>query len=274
MDDESPAIGDKAVIAGVTTNYHDLGSGEPVLLLHGSGIGVSAFANWNRTLPEIAKGFRAIAFDAVGFGYSDPVEDAPYGLDYWVSHTLAFLDALGLERVHIIGNSFGGALALRLAVQHPERVGRIMLMGSAGVQFTVKPIFGAGYSVELTHDVMASQLRNFTFNPASITDDMIALRLKTALRPQNKERQSKLFPGPREERVTAMCTPEDSIAALENRVLIVHGRNDIIVPVETSQKLHELIPRSDLHIFADCGHWSQLDRAGDFNAMAMRFFGE
>ncbi len=274
VNQESPAIGKTIMAGGVSTNYLDAGDGHPVLLLHGSGIGVSAYANWNRTLPEIAKTFRAIAPDAAGFGYSDPPDDVRYGLDYWVGHLVAFLDALALPQVHVIGNSFGGALAIRLTVRHPERVGRVMLMGSAGVEFSVKPIFGAGYSVELTHDVMRSQMQNFTFDPARITDDMVSLRLQTALRPLNKARQSRLFTGPREERVTAMTTPTDAIAAIDKRFLIVHGRNDAIVPVQTSETLHALVKRSDLHVFAECGHWSQIDRAADFNAMATRFFNE
>ena len=272
MSQDSPAIGKSIIAGGVKTNYFDVGSGPPVLLLHGSGIGVTAFANWNRTLPELARAHRAIAFDAAGFGYSDPQEDAAFGLDYWVAHTVAVLDALGVPQTDVIGNSFGGALAIRLTARHPDRVRRVMLMGSAGVEFTVEPVFGAGYSVELSHDVMRSQLQNFTFDPARITDDMVALRLQTALRPLTKARQSRLFPGPREERVTAMCTSVDEIAAINHRFLIVHGRDDVIVPVGTSQTLHGLIKRSDLHVFAECGHWSQIDRADDFNAMAIRFF--
>jgi len=272
MDQQSPAVGKTIMAGGVRTNYLDTGAGQPVLLLHGSGVGVSAYANWNRTLPEIAKNFRAIALDSAGFGYSDPPEDVPFGLDYWVEHVIAFLDALGIAQTHVIGNSFGGALALRLITRHPDRVGRLMLMGSAGVEFSVKPIFGAGFTMELTPEVMSTLLRNFTYDPARIIDDMITLRLDTALRPVNKARQSKLFPGHREERVTALVTPSESIAAIDKPVLIVHGRNDIIVPVDTSQALHALIQRSDLHIFAECGHWSQIDRADDFNAMATRFF--
>ena len=130
-----PEVGHSINAAGITTNYHDLGSGRPVLLIHGSGPGVTAWANWRQTLPALAEFCRPIAPDIVGFGYSERPSEARYGKELWLKHLVGFLDALELQEVDIIGNSFGGALALSLVTAFPERVGRVVLMGSVGVPF-------------------------------------------------------------------------------------------------------------------------------------------
>jgi pimeloyl-ACP methyl ester carboxylesterase len=268
----NPAIGKSAQAGDIRTNYFECGEGVPLILLHGSGIGVSAYANWHRTLPAFGRHFRVFAPDIAGFGYSSPPDDARYGLGFWVDHLIAFMDQLGIARAHVLGNSFGGALALATAVRHPERVDRLALMGSVGVPFQVPAAFGSGWSEELTADSMRSVAQCFTFDPSQISEEMVHIRLLTANRPEQKRRQQRLFPGAREERVMALVTPDSALAGLRNPVLIMHGRDDLIVPLDTSMRLHSLIVHSDLHVFSRCGHWSHLDRADDFNALTIRFF--
>jgi pimeloyl-ACP methyl ester carboxylesterase len=271
-DQLNPAIGKSVQTGNISTNYLECGEGVPVILLHGSGIGVSAYANWNKTLPVFGRHFRTLAPDIAGFGYSSPPDDAQYGLAFWINHLVAFMDRLEIGRAHILGNSFGGALALAIAVRHPERVCRLALMGSVGVPFQIPPAFGSGWNEELTADSMRSVVQRFTYDPSLISDEMVHIRLLTASRPEQKQRQLRLFPGAREERVMALVTPDDEIAGLRNQVLIMHGRNDSIVPLDTSMRLSRLIADADLHVFSRCGHWSHLDRADDFNAMTIRFF--
>ncbi|MEO5671446.1 MAG: alpha/beta fold hydrolase, partial [Ramlibacter sp.] len=136
---ESPEIGKSISCAGVRTNYHDMGSGAPVVLIHGSGPGVSAWANWRLALPELAKQRRVLAPDMAGFGYSDGFANGSYSLDAWVEQALGFLDAMDIERADFVGNSFGGAISLALAIRHPNRVRRLVLMGSAGLKFELTP---------------------------------------------------------------------------------------------------------------------------------------
>jgi pimeloyl-ACP methyl ester carboxylesterase len=273
-DQINPAIGKSVQTGDICTNYFECGEGVPLILLHGSGIGVSAYANWHKTLPVFGRHFRTLAPDIAGFGYSSPPDDARYGLAFWVDHLVAFMDQLEIRRAHILGNSFGGALALATAVRHPERVDRLALMGSAGIPFQVPPAFGSGWSEELTADSMRSVVQRFTYDPSRISEEMVQVRLLTASRPEQKRRQLRLFPGAREERVMALVTPDDALEGLRNQVLILHGRNDLIVPLDTSMRLHRLIADSDLHVFSRCGHWSHLDRADDFNAMTIRFFSQ
>ncbi len=132
-----PELGKTVVAAGIETNYHDAGSGRPVVLLHGSGPGVTAWANWRLAIPALAARRRVIAPDLVGFGYTARPPGHRYGLDTWTAHAVGLLDALGLDRVDLVGNSFGGALALSLAIRHPRRIRRLVLMGAAGVRFPI-----------------------------------------------------------------------------------------------------------------------------------------
>jgi Alpha/beta hydrolase family len=104
----NPEIGLTLNAAGILTNYHDHGKGSPVILIHGSGPGVSAWANWRVNLPTLAKQFRAIAPDMAGFGFTERTEGVSYNLDLWVRHILGLMDVLEVECADFIGNSFGG----------------------------------------------------------------------------------------------------------------------------------------------------------------------
>lgn len=270
----SPAIGKTIDAAGIETNYHEAGNGFPVLMLHGSGVGVSGYANWRYTMPEIGRKFRAIAMDMVGFGYSACPPDATYSLDYWVHHVIAFLDALNIEKTHLLGNSFGGGLALAVTARHPERVAKVVLMGAIGTRFTAPPAFNAGHGYEPALERMRTLLQNFTHHPENITDEAVQLRYDTSTRPGYQNTFEKLFPGSREQKMLAMVTPDEQIRAITNEVLLIHGREDRVVPTETSQRLHTLINRSELHIFGQCGHWSHIDKAARFNQIVTDFYSQ
>lgn len=94
-------------VAGIATNFHEAGSGDPVLLLHGSGPGVSAWANWQHTIPVLAERHRVLAPDLVGFGYTERPTDIRYSAQTWIDHVWGFLDAMKIERTSIVGNSLG-----------------------------------------------------------------------------------------------------------------------------------------------------------------------
>ena len=130
-----PEVGGSVSAHSIRTNHLEAGTGDPVVLVHGSGPGVSAYANWRLTMPALAGGLRVLAPDLVGFGFTERPPGIEYGLRTWTDQLLGFLDALGLEKASIVGNSFGGAIALSLADRHPERVDRLVLMGSVGVPF-------------------------------------------------------------------------------------------------------------------------------------------
>ena len=269
------ALGHSIEAYGVKTNYLKDGAGFPLVLLHGSGLGVSAHANWGGILPDLARHFQVIAPDVAGFGYSEPKDDTQYSMEFWVAHTVAFLDALEIKRASFIGNSFGGALAVALAARHPERVERMMLMGSAGVHFVPPPVFGFDLSKGLNADTMRQIVNMFTVHPERVTEDMVQIRLQMAVRPGAMARLARLFPGDTKvTRVTSLITDDALIASIKVPTLLVHGRDDQIVPTTTSYRLHELISAADLCVLSRCGHWSQVDRAADFKALAINFLAQ
>lgn len=266
----NPEIGRSIVAGGIRTNYHDLGDGAPVLLIHGSGPGVTAYANWRLTMPALSAHFRVIAPDIVGFGETERPQRFGYTLDNWVSHVLGLLDALGIERAHVVGNSFGGALALSLAIRAPERVGRLVLMGSAGVPFPITEGLDAvwGYTPSIAN--MRALLDVFAVDRSLVNDELAKLRYDASIRPGYQEAFAAMFPAPRQRWVDALASPEAAIRALTNETLIVHGREDRVIPLASSLRLLALIPHAQLHVFGQCGHWTQIEHAARFNSLVMR----
>ncbi|HYH20604.1 MAG TPA: alpha/beta hydrolase [Azospirillum sp.] len=271
---ENPEIGRTVTAAGLATNLHDAGSGDSVVLIHGSGPGVSAWANWRLTIPHLAQRFRVVAPDMAGFGFTERRPDASYGLDGWVEHAIGVLDALGLERVHLVGNSFGGALALALTIRHPARVRRLVLMGSVGVPFPITPGLDTVWGYEPSIEAMRGLLDLFAYDRTLVNDELAELRYRASVRPGFQESFSAMFPAPRQRWVDAMASAEDDIRRITQPTLIVHGREDKVIPPATSQRLFELIPDAQLHMFGRCGHWTQIEHARRFNALVTDFFAE
>ncbi|MTD54439.1 alpha/beta fold hydrolase [Amycolatopsis pithecellobii] len=260
----NPEIGRTIDAAGIRTNYHDHGTGEPVLLIHGSGPGVSAWANWRGVLPELAAGRRVLAPDIVGFGYTERPAGFVFSQQAWVDHLVAFLDALDLPTVSVVGNSFGGALALWLAGRHPERVAKLVLMGSAGTRFDLTPGLDAVWGYQPSVANMARLLELFAYDQSLLSPDLARLRYEASIRAGVHESYSAMFPAPRQAGVDALALPEDGIRALPHETLIVHGREDKVIPLSSSLRLAELIERAQLHVFGQCGHWAQIEKRAEF----------
>ena len=259
-----PEIGSTIAAGGVSTNYHDAGEGAAVMLIHGSGPGVSAWANWRGVLPQLAASRRVIAPDIVGFGYSDRPEGFAFTQESWVKHLVSFLDALELEKVSVVGNSFGGALGLWLATRHPERVDRLVLMGSAGTSFQITPGLEAVWGYQPSVENMSELLKIFAYDHSLLGPDLTRLRYEASVRPGVHESYSAMFPAPRQNGVDALALPEDALVALPHETLIVHGREDKVIPLSSSLRLNQLISRSQLHVFGQCGHWTQIERRAEF----------
>ncbi|WCP15971.1 2-hydroxy-6-oxo-2,4-heptadienoate hydrolase (plasmid) [Sphingobium sp. AntQ-1] len=272
MDDsKNPELGKTMQAAGIATNYIEAGEGPPVVLIHGSGPGVTAYANWRLTLPGLSTHLRVLAPDMAGFGYTERKPGVRYDLDFWIGHLLGCLDAWGLERTHLVGNSFGGGLALAFAHRYPERVDKLVLMGSVGVSFELTYGLDAVWGYQPSMEEMRKLIGIFAHNKQLISDELVASRYKASVRPGYQESFSSLFPEPRQAHIEALATPEQDIAALPHEVLIVHGRDDQVIPVSNAIRLNGLLQRSDLHIFGQCGHWTQIERATQFNRLVKDF---
>lgn len=266
-----PEIGRTILAGAIRTNVHDVGRGRPLLMIHGSGPGVSAWANWRLNMGPLAQGRRVIAPDMVGFGFTERPQGAVYGKDLWVRHLLDLMDALELGQADIVGNSFGGALALALAIRHPERVRRLVLMGSAGLSFPITPGLEAVWGYRPSIAAMRGLLDIFAYDRALVTDELAELRYRASIRPGFQESFSAMFPAPRQRGLDALASDEAAIAGLAHPALIVHGREDRVIPPEASRRLFELLPGADLHMFGRCGHWTQIEHAAAFNRLVGDF---
>lgn len=271
-------IGRSVPAAGLRTNVHELGTGRALLMIHGSGPGVSAWANWRLAMPELAKVARVIAPDMAGFGFSERLDlagqGARYGLDLWVGQAVGLLDALGVDQADVVGNSFGGALALALAIRHPRRVRRLVLMGSAGVPFAITPGLEAVWGYRPSLEAMRALLDVFAHDRRLVTDELARLRYQASIRPGFQESFAAMFPAPRQRWVDALCSTEAGIRALPHETLILHGREDRVIPLQNSLTLAQWIERSQLHVFGQCGHWTQIEHAARFNRLVSDFVTE
>ena len=271
----NPEIGQSITAAGIRTNYHDSGgAGAPVLLIHGSGPGVSAWANWRLVMPALAQQARVIAPDMVGFGYTERPEGFVYNMDAWVRQAVGLLDALGIERTDLVGNSFGGGLSLALAIAHPERVRRLVLMGSAGVSFPLTEGLDAVWGYTPSVENMRAIMDYFAFDQGLMSDDLARLRFEASIRPGFQESFAAMFPAPRQRWIEALASAEADIRALPHQALVIHGREDRVIPLATSLTLSSWIQRSQLHVYGQCGHWTQIEHAARFARLVGDFLAE
>jgi pimeloyl-ACP methyl ester carboxylesterase len=269
---ERPEIGATADANGIKTNYLEAGKGEPVVLIHGSGPGVTSYANWRLVIPALAEEFRVVAPDMVGFGYSERPANVEYGIQTWADQVIGLMDTLDLQKAHLVGNSFGGAVALRIAAQVPERVSKLVLMGSMGVPFPITEGLERVWGYEPSFENMRKVLDVFAYSRDLVNDELAEVRYRGSIEPGFQESFAAMFPAPRQRWVEAMCTPEETIRQLPHHALLVHGREDQVIPVQTSLRLEELIDNADLNVYSHCGHWSMIERTEDFNRAVRHFF--
>ena len=262
---ERPEIGSTVIANGIKTNYLEDGKGTPVVFVHGSGPGVTAYANWRLVMPGLAPHYRTLAPDMVGFGYTDRPAGVTYNVQTWADQTIGFMDALDIQTASVVGNSFGGGIALRMATQHPERIDKLVLMGSMGVSFPITDGLDRVWGYQPSVQNMKAMLGIFAYSPELRDDDELArVRYEASIQPGFQEAFSSMFPAPRQRSVEAMTTPDEELRKIDKETLIVHGRDDKVIPLENSYRLLQLIDRSQLHVFGHCGHWVQIEQADPF----------
>jgi 2-hydroxymuconate-semialdehyde hydrolase len=269
----NPEIGKSISLENCNINY--LEAGDPanptVFLIHGSGPGVTAYANWKLIIPRLSEKFHVIAPDMVGFGYSTCTPAFKFELLVWVDSLCQFMDKLSVESAYFVGNSYGGAVSLALTARHPERVKRLVMMGSAGIHFDIseglRRVWGYTPSVQAMSDLMGT----FAYNKHLVTDQIVQSRYEASMRPGVQESYAAMFPEPMQEKLDALCLPEDEIKKIETPVLLVHGREDSIVPLDNALKAHHLLKYSQLHVFGECGHWTQVEKKDEFTTLVENF---
>ncbi|CAG9263068.1 alpha/beta fold hydrolase [Paraburkholderia caribensis] len=265
-----PEIGRRLETGSIITNFHDAGAGAPVLLIHGSGPGVTAWANWRMTIPALSRGMRVVAPDMAGFGYTE-TSLTDYEPGIWVSQVVDLLDALDLPKVSIVGNSFGGSIALRFASMHPDRVADLVLMGPVGLSFPLTTGLDRVWGYQPSLENMRKLLDVFVFDEGLITEDLVELRYRASVRADVQQRFEAMFPAPRQRWVDRLALDVESLARINQRTLILHGRNDAVIPLEASERLVTVLPNAELVAIDRCGHWVQIEQATIFNDALQRF---
>lgn len=269
-----PEIANSIQTGAFKTNYHDYGTGNPVLLIHGSGPGVSSWANWSRVMPKLCARRRVLAIDMLGFGYTERPANPKFTMDIWAKQAVDFLDAMKLEKADVVGNSFGGALALALAINYPERIRKIILMGSMGVSFPITKGLDSVWGYTPSPENMLAILDLFVYNKALATRELAQIRYEASIQPGFQESFAAMFPEPRQESVEAMAKYQNKIPGIDKPVLVVHGRDDKVIPLEASYKIFSMLDDAQLHIFSHCGHWTQIEQTDRFVQLVDNFLEE
>jgi 2-hydroxy-6-oxo-6-(2'-aminophenyl)hexa-2,4-dienoate hydrolase len=256
---------------GIRTHYIEDGAGDPVILIHGGGAGADGFANWMHTLPMLAREFRVVALDMLGFGRTDK----PAGADFVYSqaarnrHLAAFIEALGLKRVSLVGNSMGGATAIGVAVERPDLVGKLVLMGSAGLNVRLSEALRPVIHYDFTREGMIALMRALTTDAYRIDAELVDYRFKAAIEPEARRAYASTMQWVKEQ--GGLYYDEAFIARVAVPTLIVNGKHDKVVPVDIAIRFLDLIPRSWGYIIPDCGHWAMLEHPEDFSRMTHAF---
>ncbi|RWU22801.1 2-hydroxy-6-oxo-6-phenylhexa-2,4-dienoate hydrolase [Pseudomonas alkylphenolica] len=258
-------------------HYHDCGDGqEVVVMLHGSGPGASGWSNFSRNVePLVAAGYRVILMDCPGWSKSDSIvcEESRSALNARVLNGL--LTQLGITRAHLIGNSMGGHSAVAFALDYPHSVGRLVLMGggTGGVSAFV-PMPTEGIKLlqkvyrEPTQDHLQQMMDIFVYDSKDLTAELISGRLENML-----QRRDHLENFTRSLALHPRQFPDVStrLAEISAATLVIWGRNDRFVPMDTGLRLVAGIPNSELHVFNNCGHWVQWEHAERFNRLVVDF---
>jgi len=254
---------------------------EGVLFLHGSGPGVTAWSNWQFALPALDGQFHCIAPDLAGFGATDHPTDPPKGMRswvrLWVDQCLALLDALKIEKAHLVGNSMGGAIALHLLMDAPQRFNRVVHMGPIGTPHQITPALDRlwGFYDDPSMQMFRNLIRWFVYDDSFLADrlDSIAkTRFEAAMNADVQRSFKAMFPAPRQTAIDDLVVSELALRRMDHPTLLVHGRDDHIVPMETSLHLLKHLPNVKLHVFGQCSHWIQVEYAKSFNQLLAQFF--
>ena len=258
-------------------HYNDTESGsEVVVMLHGSGPGASGWANFNRNISSLTEaGYRVILLDCPGWSKSDTLVCTGSRSHLNARALKGLVDALSLKKIHIIGNSMGGHSAVVFALEYSEHVDKLILMGvgtGGGSIFTPMPPEGIKQMSKVCRDPTMENLKAmmniFVFDPTALTDELFETRLSNIL-----ARKDHLENFVKSIQANPKQFPDvgHRLGEITNETLILWGRDDRFVPMDTSFRLLNGLQRAELHIFNRCGHWVQWEYASKFNRMVLDF---
>jgi pimeloyl-ACP methyl ester carboxylesterase len=260
--------------------YHEAGEGPTLLLLHGSGPGVTGWRNFRGILGTFAENFRCLILEFPGFGVSDDFGGHPMVTAFGAVGT--FVEALGLNTVDIIGNSMGGGVGINFAVRHPAKVRRLVTIGGVGTNiFTPGPSEGIRLLQEFTEDPTRQRLidwlQSMVYDHALVTDELIGERWALATDPPNLESARRMYGKKAFDQMMVAMRASDAPMpwAMMHKVaaptLLTWGRDDRVSPLDMALIPMRTIPNAELHVFPNCGHWAMIEAKDAFEATVLSF---
>lgn len=260
--------------------YRETGDGPPLLLLHGSGPGVTGWRNFGANVPVFAEHYRTLVLEFPGFGVSDDF-GAPHPMMSAQRAVGAFLDGLGLDRVRIIGNSMGGFVATDFALADPERVDRLVTIGGIGTPlFSSAPgegIIRLGEFVENpTREALIAWLHSMVYDPALVTEELIEQRWEQATDPATLENSRRMYGRAALARMAAAARAAETpgwaeLGKITAPVLVTWGRDDRVSPVDMALLPMRTLRNGEVHIFPNCGHWVMIEQKQAWEAVVLAF---
>lgn len=253
-------------------------SKETIIFLHGSGPGVSGKSNWQHILPHYTEQFHVVAPDIVGFANTDHPDEYPKNGVEWmnlrVKQVIDLMEALEINKAHLVGNSLGGVISQHLLMYAPERFDRVVLMGAGGGLTEPTPELAKLANFHKNPDPIAFKnlLSWFLFDRSILADELeaiVAERLELFLKPEVRRSYEENFS---KSHLTDMLVPPTALERMEHQILMIHGHEDRFVPLESSLYAMNYLPNAQLHIFKRCGHWAQVEQKDRFIKLTTDFF--
>ncbi|MDB5841717.1 MAG: alpha/beta hydrolase fold [Herminiimonas sp.] len=256
-------------------HYNEAGEGEAVFMLHGGGPGAGGWSNYSRNIgPFVEAGYRVILLDSPGFNKSDPmVVEVPRG-QVNAAAVKGLMDVLGIQKAHLVGNSMGGATAMTFALEYPDRLGKLVLMGPGGCGRSAMmpmPLEGIKQLQVVFKNPSLEALRKmtdiFVYDPTALTEDLIEGRFKAMMRDDGIHLKNWV----KSMQKAALIDLSPRFPEIKAKTLCTWGRDDRFLPLDHGLKVVFGIPDARLHVFSQCGHWAQWEKADEFNRLVLDF---
>ena len=258
---------------GMQAAYTKQGAGPSLLLLHGSGPGASSLGNWRTVMDPLAKHFTVYAMDLIGFGRSDCKPDAPY-FDYplWLRQAQAMLGQIeGSSPVGVIGHSLSGSIALTLASLEP-RVAAVMTTGTMGADFVPNENTHRTWRCPRDRDELRLAVTGLVHNAALIDDAYLAAREPVVFARGYADYFDTMFEGDQRRYVRAAVLSDETLQRVGCPVVMMHGRDDIAFPTESTLAVASRLPQADVLLLARCSHSVAFEHPDKFLVGAVRLF--
>ncbi len=258
-------------INGVNTHYYEAGAGEALILLHGGGAGADSFGNWRGCLSSFAEQHHVYAVDMIGFGFTDKPDPQDYSYSQQArnEHIIAVIETLGLSSVDLIGNSMGGCTSMGVAIERPDLVNKLVLMGSAGVRAPITDELKSIMNYDYTTAGMLKIVRGLTNPNFRFDEELVNYRHTLSIQDDTKQAYNAVMGWIRDQ--GGLYYEEEYISRITHKTLVVNGKLDKVVPLSSAYKLLELIKNSRGYIIPDCGHWAMIEKTEEFTTVSLSF---